>query len=226
MALKERTKDVFVFVHDHTREKGMPPTLREIGERFGITSTNGVRFHLEALERCGYVRRRKRIARGLEVTPSGIQRIRPELAGRTAAKPVPGVEEGIPILGRVAAGTPLLAEENLEGRVSLDAVFPSRVPRFALRVNGDSMMNAGILDGDLVIVRRTEQAESGEIVVALLGDEATVKTFRKSGGRVELWPANPSFKKIPVREGDDVRVLGVVIGLLRPAPSRRGSLRT
>lgn len=220
--LKDRTKQIFFFIHDRGRSLGRPPTLREIGEHFGIASTNGVRFHLEALERYGYVKRNKRIARGLEVTTSGIARLRPEPETRSPARLVVA-HERIPILGRVAAGSPLLADENLEGHLDLDAAFPSRAKRFALRVTGDSMVNAGIHEGDLVVVRQADRAESGEIVVALLGDEATVKTYRVAKGRVELHPASPAHRKRVVREGDEFRVLGVVMGLVRSAASRRGS---
>ena len=140
--LKDKTKHVFLFIHSRSRKKGAPPTLREIGEEFGISSTNGVRYHLETLERHGYIRRNRRIARGLEVTELGLRRIAPQLVEPTRRQD--DAAAGIPILGRVAAGSPILADENLEGHLDLDRTFPSRTPRFALRVQGDSMIDAGI----------------------------------------------------------------------------------
>jgi repressor LexA len=128
---------------------------------------------------------------------------------------------GIPILGRVAAGSPLLASENVEGKLDLDEAFPSSEPRFALRIKGDSMRDAGILDGDLVVVRKGDRAENGDIVVALIGEEATVKSFRRQGDRVELLPANPDHKPIVVRERDELRILGLVIGVVRTSKGIR-----
>ncbi len=215
--LKKKTEQVFLYIHDRSRSRGAPPTLREIGEEFGIASTNGVRYHLEALERHGYIRRNKRIARGLEVTDFGVRRFVGQTSDRAKASTERPVERGIPILGRVAAGSPILADENLEGHLDLDRAFPSRAERFALRVRGDSMIDAGIRDGDFVVVRRADRAESGEIVVALVGEEATVKTLRVHKDRVELLPANPDHKRIVVRNSEQFRVLGVVLGLVRAA---------
>ena len=219
--LNEKSREIFRFIHRSTREKGFPPTVREIGDEFGIRSTNGARYFLGVLEREGYIRRAGNKARGIEILEEGLRRF-----ARLYGFGDRAVQEwtGIPILGRVAAGTPLTATENVEGNLDLENAFPSKDMRFALRVRGDSMRDAGILDGDLVVVRKSAQAENGEIVVALIGDEATVKTFRRYADRVELQPANPQFKSMVIRGGDDFGILGVVLGLVRPASARPARL--
>ena len=195
--LNDRAREILGFIQRFTGERGFPPTIREIGREYGISSTNGVRYYLNMLEKEGYLRRSERISRGIE----GV------------AKPV--VREGIPILGRVAAGQPVLAEESLEGSLEPGEMFGDRSGLFALRVRGDSMTGAGIMAGDYVVVRQQENAASGEIVVALLGDEATVKYYRPGRGRVELVAANPAYEPIAVEPGSEFRVLGVVRGVIR-----------
>src|SRR5262252_10264759 len=178
--LNPKARQIFEFIYRYGKEHGYPPTVREICDEFGIASTNGARYYLAILERDGYIKRNPRISRGTEITESGLRRYS-RLYGFDGGD----TETGIPILGRVAAGAPLLAQENREGNLDLDVAFPSRDPRFALRVRGESMKDAGILDGDLVVVRKVDQAESGEIVVALLGEEATVKRLEKRSDRSE-----------------------------------------
>lgn len=222
--LSEKARKIFAYVHHETKNSGKPPTIREIGDEFQIHSTNGVRHHIGALERGGFLRRNPRIARGLEISESSLRRFAARYPGEIRYEE-PAEDKGIPILGRVAAGSPILAEENLEGHLDLDGAFSSRSPRFALRVRGDSMVEAGILDGDFVVVRRADRAESGEIVVALVGDEATVKTLKTYSDRIELLPANRSYKKIVVRESEEFRVLGVVMGLVRSGFPRMRAAR-
>lgn len=195
--LNDRAREILSFIQRFTRERGFPPTIREIGREYGISSTNGVRYYLNMLEKEGHLRRSERISRGIE----GV------------AKPV--LREGIPILGRVAAGQPVLAEESLEGSLEPGEMFGDRNGLFALRVRGDSMTGAGIMAGDYVVVRQQENAAPGEIVVALLGDEATVKYYRPGRGRVELVAANPAYDPIAVEPGSEFRVLGVVKGVIR-----------
>jgi repressor LexA len=187
--------------------------LREIGEEFGITSTNGVRYYLGVLEREGYLKRRGRISRGMEVAEIAVKRFS-RLYGAEGFGEVEW--PGIPILGRVAAGTPLLATENVEGTLNLNEIFHETAMMFALRIKGDSMKGAGILDGDIVVVRKDDRAESGDVVVAMLGEDATVKSLDLSQNSLKLVPANPDFEPIEVKEGDDFRILGVVLGLVRP----------
>ena len=192
----ERAGKILAFIQRFARENGYPPTIREIGEAFGISSTNGVRYYLNLLEKGGHLKRSGRISRGIGPTTP--------LAG-----------PGIPILGRVAAGQPVLAEENHEGTLETLEMFGDPKGLFALKVRGDSMIDAGILAGDYVVVRNQEHANAGEIVVALVGDEATVKYYRPREDSVELVPANPKYEPIVVAEESDFRILGTVRGVIR-----------
>ncbi len=195
--LNDRAREILSFIQRFARERGYPPTIREIGREYGISSTNGVRYYLNLLEKAGYLRRSERISRGIE----GV------------SKPAP--RAGIPILGRVAAGQPVLAEESLEGTLEPGEMFGDATGLFALRVRGDSMIEAGILAGDYVVVRQQEKADSGDIVVALLGEEATVKYYRPARGRIELVAANPAYEPIAVDAQSGFRILGVVRGVIR-----------
>jgi repressor LexA len=190
--MNERAREILHFIRSFAREKGFPPTIREIGKAFGIASTNGVRYHLTILEKAGYLQRRSRISRGT-TSPSNT----------------------IPLLGRVAAGSPILAEQNFEGSLEPAQMFGDPQGLFALRVRGDSMIDAGIHSGDYVIVRQQEQATSGDMVVALLGDEATVKYYKPRGQRVELVAANQRYAPIVVEPEAEFRILGVVRGVVR-----------
>ena len=192
----ERSRKILAFIQRFTREKGYPPTIREIGEAFGIASTNGVRYYLTLLEKGGHLKRSGRISRGIGPT-------------------VPLGAPGIPILGRVAAGRPVLAEENHEGTLEPAEMFGDPAGLFALRVRGDSMIEAGIMAGDYVVVRHQDHANAGEIVVALVGEEATVKYYRPREDSVELVPANPKYEPIVVAEESDFRILGTVRGVIR-----------
>jgi repressor LexA len=194
--LNERSRKILTFIQRFAREKGYPPTIREIGEAFGITSTNGVRYYLTLLEKAGHLKRSSRISRGI---------------GPTSPPGAPG----IPILGRVAAGRPILAEENHEGTLEPIEMFGDPAGLFALKVRGDSMIEAGIMAGDYVVVRHQDRANAGEIVVALVGEEATVKYYRPREDSVELVPANPKYEPIVVAEESDFRILGTVRGVIR-----------
>jgi repressor LexA len=195
--LKDRTWEILSFIQRFTREKGFPPTIREIGEAFGISSTNGVRYHLSLLEKSGHLKRRSKLSRGIEAG-SGTSTL-----------------TGIPILGRVAAGQPILAEESYDGSLELQEMFGDPDGMFALKVRGDSMIDAGIFEGDYVIVRKQQRAEAGQIIVGLVGDEATVKYYRPRGNKIELEPANAKYKPIVVAPGTPFGVLGIVKGVIR-----------
>jgi repressor LexA len=179
------------YIQDHIRGKGHPPTFREIGHAFRFRSTGTVRDHIRAIEAKGYLRKSAGKSRGL--FPENLWR-------------------ALPILGRVPAGGPLLAEENIEGTFDLTKEF-SGEKTFALKVRGDSMEEAGIHDGDLVVVRAQEDAEPEQIVVALVDGEATVKRLARRAGKLQLQPANPRYQPIPVAAG--TRILGKVIGVIR-----------
>jgi repressor LexA len=194
--LNDRAREIYQFIQRYRREKGSAPTIREIGRQFEISSTNGVRYYLNLLEKAGYIRRTGGISRG----------IGPSSDGGT---------HGIPVLGRVAAGQPILAEENWSGSLELGGMFGETERLFALQVRGDSMIDAGILPGDYVIVQKQETARAGETVVALVGDEATVKYYQPRKGHVELVAANEKYQPIVVKEDPDFRILGTVRGVVR-----------
>lgn len=199
--LTKRQHLILEFIVGIVEERGLPPTIREIGERFNIASTNGVWRHLQALERKGYIKRREGLARGIELVP---ERVRQLFYGRYH----------LPLVGRVAAGEPVLAVENIEGLLSLEELFPAE-EGFALRIQGDSMKDAGIFPGDIVIVRQQPTAEAGEVVVAIVNEEeATVKRLAQpeKSGEVRLEPANPRYDPIVSR---DVQIVGKVIGVIR-----------
>jgi repressor LexA len=196
------------FVADH----GSSPTIREIGDLASISSTNGVRYHLSLLENADWIQRDKRRSRGIQLlrAADGMRALSAASTHRADSA------SGIPILGRVAAGQPIEAQEDVEGHVTLDEMFPARDDLFALRVQGLSMRDRGILAGDVVVVRRQQHAREGDAVVALVGDEATVKTFRRTADAIELVPENPDFQTLRFEREDEVRIVGVVGGLARP----------
>ena len=201
--LTARQQEMLDYIERETRSAGVPPSIRQIGAALGITSTNGVRLHLQALQKKGYIRRSQRTSRGivsLNRTP------------HTALAPSSATVD-IPILGRVAAGTPIMAAENHDGSLNIDASLISHQESFALRVNGDSMINAGILDGDIVVVRVQQGADNGDIVVALMDEEATVKRFYREKNAIRLQPENTSMSPI---YSADVEICGKVVALVRP----------
>ncbi len=202
--LTTRQRQIFEFIKRSVIDLGRPPSLREIGDKFKINSTNGVRTVLDALERKGYIRRSRYLSRGIEIIREAPEHLDPKH------------QVMVPVVGRVAAGTPLWAEQNIEGTFCIDRTFVPGEQIFALRVKGDSMIEAGILDGDFVLVRRQQTAERGDIVVAQVGDEATVKRYVPEKKRIRLEPANPDFGPIIVEKGSPgFAIAGKVIGLLR-----------
>lgn len=197
--ITERQQEIFEFIRATVTSRGISPSMREIGEQFGIRSTNGVEGHLRALERSGLISRERGKSRGVSL-PAG---------GRTAA--------AIPLLGRVAAGAPVLSPENREAEVMVDlSLFSLRsgANLFALKVKGESMVDAHILDGDTLLVRAQGSAQNGDIVVALVEGEATVKRFFAEKGRVRLQPENSAMRPITVDRGE-FRILGKAVGVLR-----------
>ena len=202
--LTKRQEMVLDFITQSINSRGYPPTLREIGSYMGIRSTNGVNDHLRALERKGYLKREDMKSRAL--------------------RPV-NMESGsedqvveIPLVGRVAAGEPVLAEQNIEDTIAVDQSLLGRHREvFALRVRGDSMIDAGINDGDMIFVRKQLHAERNAIIVALIGDEATVKYFQPENDYIRLQPANQAYAPIIIRKEDfrPTQILGVVVGLYR-----------
>jgi repressor LexA len=203
MALPEKQEKILRVIEQAVREQGYPPTVREIGAAVGLCSPASVQGHLASLEAKGYIRRGPSKRRALEVIrASGAQRPRHSL------QQVPQ----IPVVGRIAAGIPLLAEENIEESISIPAFLGEPEECFALRVTGTSMIKAGILDGDLVVVKRQETADDGDIVVALLDEEATLKRFFRESDTVRLQPENDTMEPIFTR---DPRIVGKVTGVIR-----------
>jgi repressor LexA len=204
--LTARQQEIWNYLVAYVDRHGYPPTVREIGEQVGLASPSTVHAHLANLERAGLLRRDPTKPRALELIGRERREPQPASEGRDVAR--------LPLVGEIAAGGPLLADQNIEDYVPLPAATKGD---FLLRVKGDSMIEAGILDGDLVIVQRTQDARNGEIVVALAGDdeaadEATVKTFYRESGRVRLQPENASLDPIYARH---VQILGRVVGVFR-----------
>jgi len=198
----ERQARILEVIRDFTEERGYPPSVREIGERVGLSSSSTVQSHLRSLEKRGLIHRDPTKPRALITTGS---------ASLAHAAPPPdfGV---LPIVGRVAAGTPITATENLEGDFILPAEFARKDGTFILRVQGESMIDAAILDGDLIVVSPQPDAANGEIVVAMVEGEATVKRFFRESGRVRLQPENATMAPI---YSDDVTILGKVSAMFR-----------
>ncbi len=200
--LTKRQYQVLKAIYRIIKEKGRPPTLRELGEKLSIKSTKGVSDHLKALEQKGWIRRVKRQSRGIRLVKEKVEKLF-------------GTEAGIPLVGRVAAGDPILAVENIEEMLNLGDMFPASGNLFALRVKGDSMVGAGIHKGDLLVVKEQPTADSGDIVVAIIDEEeGTVKKLSQVGEKVHLEPANPEYDTI-IKPASEVEIRGKVIGVIR-----------
>jgi repressor LexA len=201
--LNQRQQEILEYIIKETQMKGYPPSVREIGEAVGLSSSSSVHAHLEKLQQLGYIRRDPTKPRAIEI-------LKPTLDSTELFSPevLP-----VPVLGRVTAGEPILAVENIEEYYPLPKDFTSYRDLFILKIKGDSMINAGIFDRDLVVVHKTSTANNGEIVVALLDNgEATVKRFFREAGRYRLQPENPVYSPIYT---ENLAVLGKVIGLIR-----------
>ena len=196
--LTKRQREIFEFIKRYSSQHGYPPTVRDIGKAIGLTSSSTVHAHLANLEKLGLVRRDPTKPRALE------------LLGEAARKVVGPA--GLPLVGRVAAGAPILADENIEEYVEVPQLAGGDEGEYILRVRGDSMIDAGILDGDFVVVQRQDTATNGEIVVALVGEEATVKRYFREDDHIRLQPENSEMEPIRTREAV---VLGRVVGVFR-----------
>ncbi|MFZ1682618.1 MAG: transcriptional repressor LexA [Candidatus Zixiibacteriota bacterium] len=197
--LTDKQRSVLEFIEEQISQRGHCPTIREIGSMFKITSTNGVRTHLTALIRKGYLKKEEYVSRGLELV-----------------RPLAGPVGKLAIVGSVPAGKPIDAIENIEGEIAVDTSFLPKGESFSLRVSGMSMKNAGILDGDIVMVKKQSVAQKGDIVVALINGEATVKRYFPEGAQIRLQPENDDFEPILFKKGSgEFRIAGKVVGLLR-----------
>jgi repressor LexA len=216
-----RQRKVLQVIRDSVQRRGYPPSMREIGEAVGLTSTSSVSYQLSTLQRKGYLRRDIGRPRTVEVRLPGHPAIRPEQNGKDGGDQelaADGMDIAsqeaayVPLVGRIAAGGPILAEQQIEEIFPLPRQLVGEGNLFMLKVAGDSMINAAIADGDWVVIRQQENAENGEIVAAMIDGEATVKTLKQSDGHVWLMPHNPAFTPIL---GDDSTVLGKVVAVLR-----------
>ncbi|MFN8183551.1 MAG: transcriptional repressor LexA [Candidatus Nanopelagicales bacterium] len=203
--LTERQRRILEEIKHAVETRGYPPSVREIGEVVGLTSPSSVNYQLKVLERKGYLRRDPHRPRALEVLSPGDL----DATDSGDAQPTPRY---VPLIGRIAAGGPILAEQSVESVFPLPAELVGDGELFLLNVVGDSMVEAAICDGDWVVVRRQPDAVNGDIVAALLDDEATVKTFKRRDGHVWLLPHNPAFEPI---DGDQAQILGKVVAVLR-----------
>lgn len=197
--ISERQKAILEFIKEKIQEKGYPPSVREICEGVGLRSTASVHAHLETLEKNGYIQRDPTKPRTIEICDESFQMLRQEMVS-------------VPIVGRVAAGEPILAEQNILSYFPIPAENVPSGQAFCLRVSGESMINAGILDGDMILVSACDTCENGEMVVALVDDSATVKTFYKENGHIRLQPENDEMEPIIVK---DCHILGKVFGVIR-----------
>jgi repressor LexA len=195
--LTKRQSEIFEYIKTQIDKTGYPPTVREIGQAIGLHSPSTVHAHLAKLESSGVLRRDPSKPRAIEILVDRAKRV---------------MRPSVPLVGQVAAGTPILAEENIEDQLEIPAVIGADGGDYALRVRGDSMRDAGILEGDYVVVHPADDADNGQIVVAMIEDEATVKRFFRDGEQVRLQPENPAYQPILTR---DAEVLGKVIGVFR-----------
>lgn len=209
MDLTKRQQEIFDFIRSYSEKNGYPPTVRDIGKAVGLASSSTVHAHLSNLEKLGVLRRDPTKPRALELL---------DRATRSAGSAVQGAIDkvrpgGLPVVGAVAAGSPVLAEENIEEYVQVPQAAGGDEGEYVLKVRGDSMVDAGILEGDYVVVQRRDEARDGEIVVALVGDdEATVKRYFRESDHIRLQPENSSMEPILA---DEVQILGRVVGLFR-----------
>ena len=200
--LTDRQRAVLTFIEGHAGTEGMPPTLQQIADAFGFRQACAAHKHVRRLQEAGYLQVRPNEARGIRVRASGTTRLRD------------GHLE-LPVLGRVAAGTPIGADAGIERLVLLDRALFSNKPDYLLRVKGDSMRDDGIFDGDLVAVQRTSEAHNGQVVVARIDGEITIKRFEKTAARIRLLPRNPDYAPIVVARDSDFAIEGLYCGLVR-----------
>lgn len=212
--LTARQEEILRLIARSIERSGYPPTRAEIAAELGFRSANAAEDHLHALARKGMLELASGTSRGIRLTPQAAGALR--TGPGASLRALPGMEQlMLPLIGRVAAGSPILAQEHVETTLGVDPGLFSARPDYLLKVRGASMQGAGILDGDLLAVRQTQDVRNGQIVVARLGDEVTVKRLRRGAGRIELLPENPDFSPIVVEPGQPLAIEGLAVGLLR-----------
>lgn len=208
--LTERQEKIFIFIQEYQQENGYPPTLREIGKKFDILSTFGVKRHLEALTKKGYLNILSNASRGISINKNESESL--DLINYQEVNNI----SKIPIIGRVAAGSPITAEENVEGSIVIDPAFIKKdEDSFALKVKGDSMIEAGIFEGDFVIISPKAIVKNGDMIVARLEDEVTVKIYENKNSIVKLIPQNKNYQAIIVKNKNEFSIVGKVTGVVR-----------
>ena len=212
MDLTKRQQEIFDFIKSYSAKHGYPPTVRDIGKAVGLASSSTVHAHLANLEKLGLLRRDPSKPRALELLDKASVAV-----GNAVEDAVDNVRQlvrpgGLPVVGQVAAGQPILAEENIEEYVEVPPVAGGDQGEYVLKIRGQSMIDAGILDGDYVVVRKQENANDGDIIVALVGEEATVKRFFREADHIRLQPENTTMEPIRTKEA---QILGRVVGLFR-----------
>ena len=215
--LTARQEQILNLIRDAIRNTGFPPTRAEIATELGFRSANAAEEHLQALARKGAIDISPGTSRGIRLRDmEGSSASTSHRFDEQMTLPHPALlQMSLPLVGRVAAGSPILAQEHIERNYTVDPSLFSAAPDYLLKVRGMSMRDAGILDGDLLAVKKSDHARNGQIVIARLGDDVTVKRYRKTGARIELLPENPDFKIIEVGEHDDFALEGLAVGLLR-----------
>lgn len=215
--LTARQEQILNLIKDAIENTGFPPTRAEIAAELGFKSANAAEEHLQALARKGAIEIAPGTSRGIRLRDMRMERGMPRIASAQMTLPHPTLLQlSLPLVGRVAAGSPILAQEHVEATYNVDPTLFFAKPDYLLKVRGMSMRDAGILDGDLLAVKKTDHAKNGQIIVARLGDDVTVKRYKKSGSVIELLPENPDFKPIRVEpQRDDFALEGLAVGLLR-----------
>ncbi len=213
--LTARQQQILELIRSAIENSGFPPTRAEIATELGFRSINAAEEHLQALARKGAIKITPGTSRGIKLCDTGL--MHSALSGEQMTLPHPALLQlSLPLVGRVAAGSPILAQEHIETTYNVDPSLFSQKPDYLLKVRGMSMRDAGILDGDLLAVKKVDSARNGQIIVARLGDDVTVKRLNKTGSRIELHPENPDFELITVEEGrEDFALEGLAVGLLR-----------
>jgi len=216
--LTARQQQILDLIETAIARTGAPPTRAEIASELGFKSANAAEEHLQALARKGVIELVSGTSRGIRLRGKALRSLNASRLGQLTL-PLPQLAQlALPLIGRVAAGHPILAQEHIDQTFHVEAGLFQRQPDYLLRVRGMSMRDAGILDGDLLAVAQTREARNGQIVVARLGDEVTVKRFRRQADHIELLPENPDFQPIIVRPGDSLDIEGLAVGLIRNTP--------
>lgn len=215
--LTKRQAEILDLIYQSINNAGRPPTRAEISKTLGFKSANAAEDHLRALQRKGYIQIQANTSRGIQLTELGQNHygVQAESTTNTSTQWLADALRSLPLIGRVAAGSPILAAEHVEKEIPVSLDMFDAKPDYLLRVRGNSMCEIGILDGDLLAVKSTPDARNGEIIIARIGDDVTVKRLQKTGNNIQLLPENHEYRPIKINPGDDFHIEGIAVGLLR-----------